>query len=203
MALAEIPVELVARSREGDPQALNDLIVAISTDLRRLIYNQVRDPEEADEIIQEVLIRVSRHLHNLKDVSKFPSWVMRMTFNQCFTFLRKKSRTSNFYSFEEDIEVAEEQTAFAPSRSHNPRQIMIRREIRREIDDAILELPPRQRAAFSLFQLEGLSIREIADVLGTSEGAVKFNIHQARQKLKKALNHFLDRKSSNVAVDVY
>lgn len=202
MSLAEIPIDLVARGRDGDEQSLNDLIVQISPDLRRLIYNQVRDPDEADEIVQEVMIRVARHLHNLKDLNKFPSWIMRMAINQCFTFLRKKSRNSNFLSFEEEIEVGEGQTMLALSRTHNPRQIMIRREIRREIDDAILELPPRQRAAFTLFQIEDLSIREIADVLGTSEGAVKFNIHQARQKLKKALNHFMDRKSNYLATDV-
>ena len=190
MSLAEIPADLIRRSQQGEMSALNELIMRISPDLRRLIYHQVRDPDDTDEIIQECLIRLSRHLPKMRDISKFPAWVMRMLFNQCHTFHSKKSST-RFYHYEEAMEVSEDRLLWPASKSVTPRQVMMRKELADEIKEAILKLPPRQRAAFSLFETEGHSIREVSEILGTSEGAVKFNIHQARKKLKKALKHHM------------
>lgn len=200
MSLAEIPADLIRRSQAGEVEALNELIVRISPDLRRLIYRQVRDPEDSDEIIQECLIRLSRHLPKMRDISKFPAWVMRMLFNQCYTFHKKKAAT-RFYQYEEAIEVTDERLVWPASKSMTPRQTLIQKEVAEEINAAVLDLPPRQRAAFTLFELESHSIREVAEILTISEGAVKFNIHQARKKLKKALKHYVSGPASESIAD--
>lgn len=199
MSLAEIPVELIRRSRDGEDEALNELIVEVSPDVRRLVYNQVRDVDETDEILQEVMIRLIRHLHKIKDIGKFSAWLMRMVMNQCYTHLRKRSRRNLFYSFDEAIEVEDENAIWPLAKSESPRKMALCRQVRDEINEAILKLPERQRAAFTLFQLQGCSIREIAETLGSSQGAVKFNIHQARQKLKKSLSHYWDGRSVRLA----
>ena len=198
MSLAEIPAELIGRSQAGNLEALSELIVQVSPDLRRLIYHHVRDLEDTDEILQECLLRLSRHISKIRDISRFPASIMRMAINQCFTHLKKKSATS-LYSMEEPENVQEDRIVWRTGRAANPRQVLIRRELEAEIHEAILDLPPRQRAAFNLYEIEDCSIRQTADILGSSEGAVKFNLHQARKKLKRSLKHLIERPKSETA----
>jgi RNA polymerase sigma-70 factor (ECF subfamily) len=190
VALADTPRDIIEACRKHDAEAIDRLIRLISPDLYRIIFSMVHDHDDTDEILQETLIRLFRYIHTLKDVARFPSWVMRIAVNQVQTYRVRKGR-SRLYSIENQVEGEQETVVIGRRSPEDPRNIMIREQLREEISSAMASLPDRQRTATILFEVEGLSIREIAETLSCSEGAVKFNIHEGRKKLKRRLYHLV------------
>ena len=195
MALKDVPPELVLRCQTGDQAAFEDLVARIGSDLYRMIFAQVRDHDDTDEILQECLVRIYKHLATLREVAKFPGWVSRMIINQCHSHRLRRSRTA-MESTDEILESSDREVMWQNPHLGNPRTTLMRKEVLADINEAIRRLPPRQRSAIVLFEVEGLSIREIAGVMDCSEGAVKFNVHQARKKLKAALRRYVRQRPS-------
>lgn len=196
MALQDVPIELVVSCQQGDPFAFEQLVARIGPDLYKMIFAQVRDHDDTDEILQECLIRIYKHLPTLREVAKFPGWISRMIINQCHSHRLKRSRTA-MESTDDVVEISDRDVMWQNPHAGNPRKVLMRKEIQAEINQAIRNLPPRQRSAIVLFEVEGHSIREIAGVMECSEGAVKFNIHQARKKLKASLRQYVRQRPSD------
>jgi len=195
VALQDVPIELVSRCQQGDPSAFEELVGRIGPDLYKMIFAQVRDHDDTDEILQECLIRIYKHLATLREVVKFPGWISRMIVNQCHSHRLKRSRTA-MESTDDQVEISDRDVMWQNPHVGNPRKVLMRKEILQEINGAIRDLPPRQRSAIVLFEVEGFSIREIAEAMKCSEGAVKFNIHQARKKLKASLRQYVRKRPS-------
>lgn len=195
MPLQDVPSELILHCQQGDKGAFEELLARIGPDLYRMIFAQVRDHDDTDEILQECFIRIYKHLGSLREVAKFPGWVTRMVINQCHSHRLKQSRSA-MDSTDDTFEAKDRVVMWQNPELSNPRSAMIRKEVVADIDRAIRQLPPRQRSAIILFEVEGLSIREIAEVMRCSEGAVKFNIHQARKKLKRSLRQYVRKRPS-------
>jgi RNA polymerase sigma-70 factor (ECF subfamily) len=193
VALVDVPVELIESCRSGDQESVEELIRQISPDLYRIIFSILRDHDETDEVLQETLIRLFRYVGSLKDVNRFPAWVMRIATNQVQTFRAKRGR-SRLYEMEDTSEISNSAVVLGGSPPPDARGKLMGEEIREEISAAMDTLPTRQRMATVLFEVEGLSIKEIAQALECSEGAVKFNIHEGRKKLKKQLAHLVREK---------
>ena len=191
MSLMEIPTELISRSQSGDLGALNELLVKISPELRRLIYSQVRCVDDTDEILQEVLIRISKNIHRIREIGKFPAWAMRIVYNQCCTYFKSNKSPIRYFDVDQTLDSMDQRSIWAIKPVCSPRQAMIDKETRAAVDRAVRDLPPRQRSAFAMFELQQFSIREVSEAMNITEGAVKFNIHQARKKLKKDLSGYL------------
>ncbi len=163
----------------------------IHPDIFRWSYSMVRDEDDALEITQDCFMRIYRHLHRLQDAKKFPNWVSRLIVNQANTFrVRKKKKQTD--SLEEGLDVSEDSLPLQGSSGPDPRAAAEREEIYRHVNEAIKELPPRQRTAVMLFDVQNHSIKEIAAKLECSEGAVKFNIFQGRRKLRALLGQYVD-----------
>ena len=193
MALSDVPVELVERCQKGDPDAFSDLFEMIRDDLFRWAYSLLRNEDDAQEILQECSIRIYRHIGRLKDSKRFPAWVGRMLVNQVNTYRVKAARTRT-ESLEEGLEATEESLPIQGSSGAGPRAAASRGEVYRDVNAAIQQLPPRQRTAVLLFDVKGWTIKEVAKELGTTEGAVKFNIFQGRRKLRQLLDGYVNEK---------
>ncbi len=191
MALADIPPDLVQRCQRGDDAAYDALFRAIRDDLFRWIFSLVRSEEDTEEILQECLIRIFRHLPRLQDPNRFAAWTSRMVVNQVNTW-RVRARKTRMEALEEGWEAPREALPLQGSPGPGPRAVLAREEILRDVNEAIKELPPRQRTAVMLFDVQGWSIRQIAEELDCSEGAVKFNIFQGRRKLRNLLTAHID-----------
>lgn len=191
MSLSDVPVALVDRCRSGDSKAFDELFTMIHEDLFRWTFSLVRNEDDALEIMQDCFVRIFRHLHRLQDSKKFPNWVSRLVVNQTNTF-RVKRRKNQTEELEEGFDVQEDSLPIQGRAGPNPRKALEREEVFRHVNEAITELPPRQRAAVLLFDVQGKSIREIAEQLECSEGAVKFNIFQGRRKLRALLEKYVD-----------
>jgi RNA polymerase sigma-70 factor (ECF subfamily) len=192
VAISDVSTQLIKRCQLGEPEAFEELCRQIIHELFNWVFSILRDPDDTDEVLQESLIRVFKHIGTLKEADKFPQWLIRIAINQCYTHRSRKSRTEH-YSLSEEIMVKTESNLFHPREVANPRQVLMQKEVLGEINAAIAKLPPKQRTAIMLFEVKGHSIREIAALLRCSEGAVKFNIHQARKKLRRELQHHLGR----------
>jgi len=192
LALSDVPAQLVDRCRTGDSAAFDELFTMIHDDLFRWTYSLVRNEDDALEIMQECFIRIFRHLGRLEDSKKFPHWVSRLVINQVNTF-RVKRRKNQTEELEEGFDVEEGALPLQGAAAPNPRKAAAHNEILAKVNLAIGELPPRQRTAVLLFDVKGYSIRQIAEELSCSEGAVKFNIFQGRRKLRLLLGEFVDK----------
>lgn len=190
MALSQVSPELIDACRGGDREAMESLIQEITPDLYRIIFSIVRDHDDTDEILQETLIRLFRYVGALKDIQRFPAWVMRIAVNQVQTFRVRKSR-NRLYEISDSREISNSAVVLSGMSPEDPSERIAREQMRSEITDAMETLPERQKMATVLFELEGLSIKEVAKIMECSEGAVKFSIHEGRKKLKRRLMHLV------------
>lgn len=142
---------------------------------------------EAEDLTQEVFLKVSRALHNFKGDSQLSTWIYKIATNTALDKLRHKSResidTSNdlYGPAAEEAEWAVEQSASAD-------QAVIKKEMNSCIRDLVKSLPENYRVVLSLSELEGFSNREIAEITGTSLETVKVRLHRARRELQKRLS---------------
>lgn len=202
MSLKTTPTELIERCQQGDQSAFNELFELIGMDLYRWIYSIVRNADDSEEVLQEVYVRIFRHINKLKDPTKFQAWISRLLINQCNTFLKHRGRHMS-YTLDEAIESTEDQLPLQGSPEiTSPRDSLAQKELFQTIQRAIQTLPPKQRMAIQLFEVEGYSIKEVADMLDSTEGAIKFNLHEGRKKLRKYLKPFLPDHDHSSLQDV-
>src|SRR5690606_7912677 len=146
-------------------------------DMFRWIYSMLRDEDETEEVLQECCVRIFRHLPRLNDPARFGAWSSRMIVNQVNT-RRVKARKTRLEQLKDGAEFGSESLPLQGRAGATPRAAAARSEILDHVNQAIAELPPKQRTAVMLFDVEGWSIRQIAEELDCSEGAVKFNMFQ-------------------------
>lgn len=201
MPIEQVTVELIERCQQDAPGAFDELFPLIQEDLYRWIFAMIRSHDDTDEIFQECCMRIYRHLPRLRETQRFSAWVSRIVVNQCATFSSRAGRMKA-YSLDEAMESGDETPGFQPvATSEDPRQAAYKAEVYTEVNKAIQQLPPRQRTAVLLFDVENHSIKEIAETMGCSEGAVKFNIHQGRRKLRELLAHHIEGEGKRMVIE--
>ena len=159
-----------------------DQIVADhSTRVYRLAYRLTGNQFDAEDLTQEVFVRVFRSLHTYTP-GTFEGWIHRITTNLFLDQARRKSRI-RFDALPEDADNR------LPSPVPTPDAAYLNQMFDADIEAALAALPPDFRAAVVLCDVEGLSYEEIADVLGVKMGTVRSRIHRGRSMLRKALAH--------------
>ncbi|MEW6599333.1 MAG: sigma-70 family RNA polymerase sigma factor [Nitrospirota bacterium] len=143
--------------------------------------------DEAEDLTQEVFLKVGRSLHNFRGNSQLSTWIYRIATNTATDRFRGKSREvtdagSDIFGPEH------EGTEQAVSHSLSAERAVIKKEMNDCIRDIIKDLPENYRTALSLSELEGFSNKEIAEITGTSVENVKVRLHRARSELKKRLS---------------
>lgn len=198
MALADVPIALIEACRRNERTAIERLLRLISPDIYRIAFSMLRDHDDTDEVVQETMMRLFRHIKNLKEPERFAAWTMRIAVNQVQTWRVKKGR-NRYYEFNSELEPDDGVIIFSGSQGGTPCEEAQRHEVRQEIEQAMADLPDRQQTAMVLFEIEGCSIKQIASAMTCSEGAVKFNIHEARKKLKRRLAHLMGTRRKSDA----
>lgn len=152
-----------------------------STRVYRLAYRLTGNPYDAEDLTQEVFVRVFRSLHTYTP-GTFEGWLHRITTNLFLDQARRKSRI-RFDALPEDADNR------LPSPIATPDVAYLNQMFDADVEAALAALPPDFRAAVVLCDVEGLSYDEIADVLGVKMGTVRSRIHRGRSMLRKALAH--------------
>jgi RNA polymerase sigma-70 factor, ECF subfamily len=171
--------ELIRRCRTGDPGAFAEFACQHRAMVYRLALGIVRSPDDAEDVAQEALLRAHRAFGRY-DVSREPAgWLRAITVNCAISHCRRGQRNRRLLATGGLLEAQR-----SPAR---PEQQLAEEETRTRVGAAIDRLPPRQRAAITLFALDDLSLRDVALAMGCSVGAVKTHLHRARERLGEAL----------------
>jgi len=158
----------------------DDVVRQHSARVYRLAYRLTGNPHDAEDLTQEVFIRVFRSLHTFKP-GTFEGWLHRITTNLFLDMARRKAKI-RFVALPEDAERI-------PGREASPQQVYDDTHFDGDIQAALDALPPDFRAAVVLCDLEGLPYDEIAATLGIKVGTVRSRIHRGRSQLRAALAH--------------
>lgn len=172
--------ELVRRSREGDPDAFRDLVLRHHPRIFNLIYNMVRDRDDADDLAQEVFIKAFRSLSGFNGDARVYTWLYRIAVNRCLDWLKGRGRHP-----EVPLDRVEGGAAFRNTGSADAG--VSQQELGRALEQALLTLPPDHRAVVTLREMDGLSYEEIAEVMDCSVGTVKSRLFRARLQLQRLL----------------
>ena len=173
-------LELAARCRAGDAGAFEELYRQHARRLFGLVVRMIGSVDDAEDLLQEVFLQAHRKLSGFRGDSALGTWLYRMTMNQCLDHLRGRQVRMNRATASLDENEADEPVAPAP--------VIPAPVSRVDLERAIESLPPGARAAFLLHDVEGFEHREIAQILGISEGTSKSQVHKARMKLRAMLS---------------
>jgi RNA polymerase sigma-70 factor (ECF subfamily) len=176
--------ELVARSRGGDLDSFNQLVLRWERPIYALAYRVVGREEEARDIAQETFLRAFRALKGFKGQAKFSSWLYRITLNLCRDWMRRERRTPIAQTPEgvDLVELAGEATPW-----ESIEDLVSRKELGRAVAKAMSVLPEEQRTAIILKEYQGLTFQEIADLLDCPLSTVKTRLYQGLTVLRRQL----------------
>jgi RNA polymerase sigma-70 factor (ECF subfamily) len=176
--------ELVARSRGGDLDSFNQLVLRWERPIYALAYRVIGREEEARDIAQETFLRAFRALKGFKGQAKFSSWLYRITLNLCRDWMRRERRTPIAQTPEgvDLVELAGEATPW-----ESVEDLVSRKELGRAVAKAMSALPEEQRTAIILKEYQGLTFQEIADLLECPLSTVKTRLYQGLTVLRRQL----------------
>ena len=183
--------DLVARTLAGDATAFDDLIRTHERKAVAVASRMLGNLQDGLDVAQDAFLRAYRSLETLKQPERFGPWLMRIVSNLSLNYRRSRKVTSSMPV--EDLLLGESLSGSGPgpASTSTPDEAASTAELSEQIEQAIAELPEKQRAALVLFAIEGLGQKEVADILECSVELVKWNVFQARKKLKKELAEYL------------
>lgn len=181
--------------RRPDKDSFAELVRRYQGYVERLMYHLAPDWSDRADLVQEVWIRVYRHLHRLQEPSRFKGWLGRIATNLFYDELRKRKRAQSPLSLDaprllDDGEVDWE----LPAEEPGPVDTLMTQEFYAQLQQAIAALPEVFRSTIVLREIQGLSYEEIAELTGVSLGTVKSRIARARHRLQHDLNGYVSEQ---------
>ena len=171
--------ELMAALSNNDMSALGELVRRHQANVLALAYRTTGKWDHAEDIAQDVFLKVYKAAPRYKPTAKFSTWLYRITFNLCIDHQRRNAKTS--------IPVDPSHLETTPVEYPDG---MEKQELTRIVRNAVLQLPERQRHALILYRYQGLSHDEITDVMDTSKSAVESLLVRAYANLREKLAEF-------------
>jgi len=185
--------ELIRAAQRGDQEAFERLVRGHDRGVLRLAWNMLRSVEDAQEVYQETFLRAYRNLSSFRADSNFQTWLYRIAWNLCLDYLRKRKTSREEQAggdsgdgFRSPLETVAEQRPEA-----DPERVLVNRVAAERIRQALERLTPRERMVFELRHFQGLRLKTIGEIAGSSEEAVKTCLFRATQKLRAALGDLI------------
>jgi len=184
---------LIRAAQQGDEDAFEQLVRQYDQSVLKLAYNLLRSAEDAQDVYQEAFLRVHRNLNQFRFDCSFHTWLYRIVTNLCLDLLRKRKvrREEATVVDTPDGEKDRALLAAEPRGDADPQRALVSGQLRGRIDAVLASLTPRERMVFELRHFEGLRLRKIGEVLGTSEEAAKNCLFRVTQKMRVALGDFV------------
>jgi RNA polymerase sigma-70 factor, ECF subfamily len=180
----DVDPALVKACQRGEPGALDTLIRATYADVYALCRRMLADPDEAADATQEVFVRVMRSVLGFRGESAFGTWLHRVTVNVCLTALRKRSRARASGMVAGGTPFALPGDEIGLTTGDAPEDLAVTADLAARSEQALAALPEDARAVVVLRDIEGLSTKEVADLLGVTENVVKVRLHRAHARLR-------------------
>ena len=178
--------ELVKKSQAGETGAFQELVSRYHQKVLMVILGLLRNREDALEVAQETFFRAFRKINSFQGGSTFYTWIYRIAVNMSIDAQRRQKRNPlDFRESMDDVMAAQNEVAKDPFGDVHDK------ELREKLNRAINDLTPDHRAVIVLRTIEGMSYKDIGEILGCSEGTVMSRLHYARKKLQDKLSEFL------------
>jgi RNA polymerase sigma-70 factor (ECF subfamily) len=180
--------DLLKRCGRREPGAFEELVELTGRQVYTLAYRLVGDRHEAEDVAQEAYLRVYRSLRSFRGDSRFETWLHRIVANTALNHMRTKTRFGDLTDEPDRI------VRIAESTSTDVVDV----PQREELSEALSRLPHAQRVAVVLKDVYGFSAAEIAERLGTTEGAVKLRLHRGRKNLRELIHGTRESEHADV-----
>lgn len=177
--------EIIRRAKEGNRNALSELVTLYSDRIYNLALRILRNREDAEDVLQETFLTVVEKLNTFNEQSSFFTWIYRIATNASLMKIRKKK-----YSVRELPDHPDFNQLEVADWSQNPLDDVQNKEVKKLLDRAIGELSDTYRSVFILRDIEQLSIKETAGILDISEENVKIRLRRARLFLREKLSQY-------------
>ena len=186
--------ELIQKAARVSEAAFEALVTAHQAQVYRLCWRITGNREDAADMTQETFVKVWKHLPDFRFDCDFSTWLYQVASRSCLDLLRSKSRRPTVSAQEDRQDAADP----APT----PEAALISQESRRELQLALQQLEPEQRALLSLRVAQGCSYQEISKILRIPEGTVKSRLARAREGLRKKLSQLGNQSASPASKSV-
>ena len=176
-----IPDEIyVQKTIEGDAEAFNELVQRHHARIYGLAYRMLGNPDDASDATQEAFLEAYKSIQSFQFQSKFLTWLYRVGINVCQQYKRKAdSRERTLTTYAQDFHEREGRDA-----NEHPDRVLLKTERDQLVQHAIDQLPSKQRMVITLFYMQQMKYREIAELLDCSEGTVASRLNTAVKNLK-------------------
>lgn len=185
---------LVQRVQAGDTTAFDQIVLKYRERLYSVVYNLTGNREDSADLVQESFIKAYRAINSFAGDSSFFTWLYRIALYGAYGHLRK-SRLRRFFSLDkvdEDDRPSAEIIAALTDTKGADRDAFVS-ELQEKLNEAFQKLSIKHRTVVTLFEIDGLSHQEIAEVIGCSEGTVRSRLHYAKKLLQAELQVYIRR----------
>ncbi len=176
-------------AKHSNKEALRELLERESKVLRAYYRGQNLPPNDVQDLTQNVLIKIAKNIHNLKEAQTYPKWAKTIARNELYDYLRTKKKNKFEYMTHPDlIDVSKD----IPDLADNPLDKILGIELKNKVKNSIQYLPDEYKKAIIMRDIAGLSYSKIAEISKLNIGTVKSRISRAREKLKKIVEPYLE-----------
>lgn len=185
--------DLIRAAQRGDSAAFETLVQTYDQAVLRLACNLLRNEQDAFDIYQETFLRVYRNLNQFRFDCSFKTWLYRIVTNLCLDQLRKKKVRKEEPTTLATASGEVDRMAVVPEVNPlgDPQRNLLSAQLQGRIERVLAELTPRERMVFEMRHYQGMRLRAIGEVLGTTEEAAKNCLFRATQKMRSALGDFV------------
>ena len=181
---------LIQAVLDGDPSAYRGIVERYQGRIYSVVYGMLRNPEDSKEVAQEAFVKAYQKLSTFRLESKFYTWLCRIAINLSIDLLRKRKRRDHS-EFDEGIGARDSSGEILDMyNSERPDKALERSELHTKIIQEVEKLPAEQKQAIVLREIDGLSYREISEIMNIPEGTVMSRLFYARKKLQEALAEY-------------
>ena len=184
-------LSLVERCRANDDAAFSEVVARYKIKIYNYIYRMTGSSEDAEDLTQEVFIRMYQSIDSFRGQSSLNTWLFRIAGNLCIDRFRRAKNRTPAYSLDEPA--GEDAPAHeVPDHTYEPHRLLENVEMAEQIQQALSRLPEKLRATLLLHDIEGLPYEEIAQVVGCPLGTVKSRLFNARMQLRQQLAGYMN-----------
>jgi len=188
-------IQLIAGIKAGDEDAFKSLVEHYQDRVFNTCLGLLQHREDAEDIVQEVFIKIYHSAKNFRGEAKLSTWIYRIATTACLDLLRSRKRKKRFAMVQSLFGLPESEEMADHSPFSHPGVALENKERAAVLFQAMSTLPENQRAAFTLHKVEGLSYQEISEILKTTIPAVESLMHRARENLRSKLaDYYNDQK---------
>src|SRR5438046_741157 len=182
---------LVARAREGDLAAYDDLVRRYQERIYATIYHMTSNHEDANDLAQEAFIKAFHALKSFKGGSSFYTWVYRIAVNKTINFLKQRKNRSQLSLDDLDFNAEHDPDLVALISDRTPRRDINLAELQEKLNEGLQKLSEPHRLVVTLHDVQGLSHEEIAKIMDCNIGTVRSRLFYARQQMQAYLSDYL------------